>query len=349
MLLGAAALVLLIAGVNVAAMLSARYTARRREMAVRAALGAGRGRLLRQLLTEILMLFAIGAAAGFVVAVGATAALEQLPLPANLPISLELSPDLRVLAFAVGISLLAGLAFGLAPALGAARKDITSRLRADSTGGGRRRSRLGRRDDRRADCADPGAAGGRRAVRARARPGPAGRSRLRHGQRRHRHASIRNRGATTKRGPASSSGTLRERVEGLGTVAAASYTGRLPLMAGSSIDNVMVDGAELAIHYTPVDTDYFRSIGIPVVAGRAFDDTDGRGAPNVAIVNETLARRIAAGRQRHRPHVPLPQHHHHHVVGVARDAKYATLLEDDTALRLLPARADLERRPRRCW
>ena len=99
-LLGAAALVLLIAGVNVAAMLSARYTARRREMAVRAALGAGRGRLLRQLLTEILMLFAIGAAGGFVVAIAATAALEQLPLPANLPISLELSPDLRVLAFA---------------------------------------------------------------------------------------------------------------------------------------------------------------------------------------------------------------------------------------------------------
>ena len=67
-LLGAAALVLLIAGVNVAAMLSARYTARRREMAVRAALGAGRGRLLRQLLTEILTLFALGAGGGFLVA-----------------------------------------------------------------------------------------------------------------------------------------------------------------------------------------------------------------------------------------------------------------------------------------
>ena len=114
---------------------------------------------------------------------------------------------------------------------------------------------------------------------------------------------------------------------GLGTVAAASYTGRLPLMAGSSIDNVMVDGAELAIHYTPVDTDYFRAIGIPVVAGRAFVQADDRGAPNVAIVNETLARRIAPdgrviGRTfRFRNTITTT------IVGVARDAKYATLLE----------------------
>ena len=105
-LLGAAALVLLIAGVNVAAMLSAKYTARRREVAVRAALGAGRARLLRQLLTDILTLFAIGAGGGFLVSTGATAALEQFPLPANLPISLELSPDWRVFAFALGVSLL---------------------------------------------------------------------------------------------------------------------------------------------------------------------------------------------------------------------------------------------------
>ena len=98
-------------------------------------------------------------------------------------------------------------------------------------------------------------------------------------------------------------------------------------MAGSSIDNVTVDGAELPIHYTPVDTDYFRTIGIPVVAGRAFAHSDGRGAPNVAIVNETLARKIAPdgsviGRTfRFRNTITTT------IVGVARDAKYATLLE----------------------
>ncbi len=325
-LLGAAALVLLIAGVNVAAMLSARYTARRREMAVRAALGAGRGRLLRQLLTEILMLFAIGTAAGFVVAVAATAALEQLPLPANLPISLELSPDLRVLAFAVGISLLAGVAFGLAPALGAVRKDITARLRADSTGGGRRRSRLG------------GAMIVGQIALTLVLLVAAGLFARALGQGQQVHPGFDMTSVVTATFDSESWGydeararvffrTLRERVEGLGTVAAASYTGRLPLMAGSSIDNVTVDGAELAIHYTPVDTDYFRTIGIPVVAGRAFAHSDGRGAPNVAIVNETLARKIAPdgsviGRTfRFRNTITTT------IVGVARDAKYATLLE----------------------
>ena len=81
LLLGAACLVLLIAGVNVAAMLSARSLERRRELAVRAALGAGRIRLLRQLLTEILVLFLLGAFGGLIVTHFATAALEQLPSP----------------------------------------------------------------------------------------------------------------------------------------------------------------------------------------------------------------------------------------------------------------------------
>ena len=140
LLLAAAALVLLIAGVNVAAMLSARYIARDREMAVRAALGAGRGRLLRQLLTEVCILFLLGAGGGFVIAQIATAALEQLPLPNNLRLALELSPDLRVLAFAVAVSVMAGLTFGLLPALRGARRDITTRLREDSTGAGVKRS-----------------------------------------------------------------------------------------------------------------------------------------------------------------------------------------------------------------
>lgn len=139
LLLGAATLVLLIAGVNVAGMLSARYAARSREMAVRAALGAGRGRLVRQLLTEVLVLFLLGALGGLVVAQLATAALEQLPLPVNVPVSLELSPDLRVLAFAIAVSLLTGVLFGLAPALRSSRKDVTARLRDGSAASGVRR------------------------------------------------------------------------------------------------------------------------------------------------------------------------------------------------------------------
>jgi hypothetical protein len=120
--------------------------------------------------------------------------------------------------------------------------------------------------------------------------------------------------------------TLRERVQGLDTVTSVSYTGRQPLMGGSSVDNVALDGGELAIHYTPVDVNYFATVGVQVIEGRTFDESIGRGTPRVAIVNETLARRLAPGASaigrtfRFRNEITT-------VIGVARDAKYATLLE----------------------
>ena len=140
LLLGASALVLLIASVNVAAMLSARAAARRREMAVRAALGARRGRLVRQLLTESLVLFFLGSAGGIAIAVTATRALERLPLPDE--ISLDLAPDYRAIAFALVISLVTGVAFGLAPALQVARADIAKRIREDAPSSGVRRTKM---------------------------------------------------------------------------------------------------------------------------------------------------------------------------------------------------------------
>ena len=333
-LLGAASLVLVIAGVNVAAMLSARYTARLREMAVRAALGAGRGRLLRQLLTEILTLFALGAGGGFLIAIAATAALERIPLPANLPLSLELSPDWRVFAFAVGASLITGVIFGLAPAGGAARRDITSRLRADSPGGGARPSRLGRAlvvAQVALSLVLLVAAG----LFARA---------LGQGHRIDPGFEMTNVVTATLDSESwgydesrarAFFGTLRERVDAMDTVAAVSYTGRLPLMGGSSIDNITIDGRELALHYTPVGVNYFSAVGIPVIEGRPFDDSIGRGTPHVAIVNETFARRMAPdgsaiGRTfRFRNELTT-------VIGVARDAKYATLLEQTPPFAYFP-------------
>jgi putative ABC transport system permease protein len=139
LLLGAAGLVLLIASVNVASMLSARAVARQREMAVRSALGAARGRLVRQLLSEIVVLFVIGGLGGVLLALQATAALERLPLPSDPPVSLELSPDLRVLGFALLVSLVTGLVFGLAPAMRGARTDVAALLRDGTAGGGTRR------------------------------------------------------------------------------------------------------------------------------------------------------------------------------------------------------------------
>src|SRR5205085_4207776 len=119
-LLGAVGFVLLIACVNVANLLLARSTRRAHEFAIRSALGAGQGRILRQLLTESTVLAAIGGGLGILLAaIGTRAALRVLPM--TLPRSAEIGMDGRVLVFAAGISLLAGLCFGLMPALKTAK------------------------------------------------------------------------------------------------------------------------------------------------------------------------------------------------------------------------------------
>jgi predicted permease len=335
LLLGAAGLVLLIAGVNVAAMLSARYAARRRELAVRAALGAGRTRLLRQLLTEILALFLLGAVGGFVVAVLATAALERLPLPANVLLSLELSPDWRVLAFALFVSLVTGLIFGLAPARQATRRDLTSCLRDDFAGAGARRTLMGRtlivvqlalslvllvaaglfmRALNQGYRIDPGF--DRDGVTtASLEPESWGypESRAREFYRR-----------------------LRDGVEALPGAAAVSYTGRVPLMHGSSPDRIPAGGgSEVTIHHASVDVDYFTVLRLPVLQGRAFGESDDSRARRVAVVNETLARRLwpdgnAIGRTFRFRDVPTT------IVGIARDAKYASLGESTPPFAYFP-------------
>lgn len=138
-LLGAVAFLLLIACANVAGLLLVRSMRRSGEFAVRRALGAGSGRILSQLLTESLILAGFGGLAGLLIAyLGTRAALRFLP--DALPRSSEVSMDLRVLLFTLGISLLSGVAFGLAPALQFARVDILQVLRQTTrgAGGGRR-------------------------------------------------------------------------------------------------------------------------------------------------------------------------------------------------------------------
>jgi predicted permease len=326
LLLGAAGLVLMIAGVNVAAMLSARSLARRREMAVRAALGAGRGRLLRQLMTEILLLFLLGGLGGILVASLATAGLERLPLPVNVPLTIELSPDWRVLIFALCTALATGGIFGLAPALQSARRDLTSRLRDDGPATGPRRTFMSRtlivgqlalslvllvgaglfmRALDRGQRIDPGfdASG---IVTADLEPEAWG------------YDEARTRVFYD---------TLRERLAAIPGVTAVSASGRLPLMMGSSIDDITVDGAAAApIHMFSVDAGYFDVLRLPILKGRALGTGDGRRAPKVAVVNETMARRFwpdgsAVGRSFGFRGDRVS------IVGIARDAKYATLDE----------------------
>ncbi|HKG91321.1 MAG TPA: ABC transporter permease [Gemmatimonadaceae bacterium] len=337
-LFGAAALVLLIASVNVASMLSARAVARQREMAVRTALGAGRGRLVRQLLTEILLLFGMGAVGGVLLAMQATAALERLPLPSDPPVSLELSPDPRVLAFALLVSLLTGLLFGLAPALRGARTDVASLLRDGSAASGTRRRLAGNalivgqlalslvllvaaglllRALGRGSRVDPGFDLSGVAVAP---------------------LNTESWGYDATRGREFYR-ALREQVAALPGVTAASYTMHLQLTMHHNGDEIQVDGAAAAhapgggdrpgvvpVWYAEVDADYFAAMRVPLLRGRDFAPTDDERAPGVAIVNETLARQLwpdgsALGRTFGFRGKRVT------IIGIARDAKYHKLDE----------------------
>ena len=328
-LFGAAGLVLVIACVNVASMLSARAMARRREMAVRAALGAGRARLIRQLLTESIMLSGAGAAVGVAVAWIASSLLESLPLPVDSSLTLELTPDPRVLAFAAGLSVVTGIVFGLAPALRGTSADVATRLREDSaaSAGGKRRA-------------------GNALIVAQlalaltllvtaglfARSLLAGTS-IDPGFEMAHVATLRMNteawGYTPEQGRAFYQ-EVRRRAEALPGVAAVSSTTVVPLAAqGSStrIDaSAFGESPKLTVSISAVDPGYFSVLDIPLVRGRAIDATDDERTAPVVVINETLERQLTSsrggtalgrtfgfGRRRVT------------VVGVARDAKYNDL------------------------
>jgi len=134
------ALVLLVACVNIANLLLARAATRRKEIAVRLAVGAGRWRLIRQLLTESVLLAVIGGVVGLLFARLCMRALLTY-LPQETQTALDVAPDARVLVFTLAISVLTGLLFGLAPAWQATRLDLTASLK-DQTGASASRSRL---------------------------------------------------------------------------------------------------------------------------------------------------------------------------------------------------------------
>jgi putative ABC transport system permease protein len=297
LLLGAVAFVLLIACVNVANLLLARAAARRREMAVRTALGAGRARLVAQALTETLVLGGAGGIAGLFVAYWSIGLLRQVTIDAPIVALQQVALDGRILVFTFGVTLVSGMLVGLLPAWHASRTDVNDALR-DGTrnpGGIRRRLRvvlvvseialaslllvsagLTLRSFRALLQSDPGFRADGVLTASISLP-PA-------------------RYADAERVRVAF-GDIEARVAALPGVAAVGATTHLPLSGMDSRRGVAIEGREpvpdapTRAHWRIVSPAYFRAMGMRLVSGREFSSTDTANSPPVLVINETMARR----------------------------------------------------------
>jgi len=332
LLLAVVGLVLLIACANVGNLLLARASARRREIAVRLAIGASRWRLVRQLLTESLLLALIGAAGALALSVWSSKLLLSL-FSLNETGGLDLGIDWRVLAFTFVVSLLAGVLFGIAPALESSRPDSVEALKVETGGHGQRRftlrqalvvtqvslsltllivSGLFLQSLSRALAFDPGFASQNLLL-----------------------ASLETRGAAiSKEQGQGFYRQLLEQIKSLPGVRAASLTGIAPLGGGGQRRSVQIEGYEarsnnsLEINCNVVGLDYFNTMGIPLAQGRDFNAQDGEGNPRVVIINEELARRYFTGESPIGKRLSFDAGREYVVIiGVARSAKYRELRE----------------------
>jgi predicted permease len=337
-LLVVSGLVLLIASVNVASMLLARAVARRREIAVRIALGAARARLIRQLLTESLILFAAGGVLGVGLAFMATRALSSLPLPVDVPIAIDASPDARAIIVTLVVALATGVVFGLAPALQGSREDVATTLRGDTSGSGRSRSRL-----RNALVIGQLAA----SLLLLTASGLFLRA-LSSGQRVDPGYDIDH--VTTASFDVGLAGydtvrarqfyaALDQRVRHLPGVTGVAYTRLLPLSMNSSCYDVAVQGAPKTVRQacaTLVGGDYFDVMRQPIIAGRALLPTDNETAPKVAVVSQRFAERAFGGQPAIGRTFKLDSTATITIVGVTRNVKFSRLDEKLEPFMYLP-------------
>ena len=332
LLMGMVSFVLLVACANVSGILLARGAARRREIAVRLSLGAGRGRLVRQLLTETALLFAIGGAAGFALAHGLTSLLLNWLSALPFPIVLSLSLDSRVIALTTGMSLVAALASGLAPALQTSAAQPAGALKDDAQGFSSR-SRL-----RHAFLVAQVAlsvtlvVGAGLFARAIARAGAVNPGYDPHGIElttidlsmvRYDH------GATLAFWR-----TLLDRVRELPGVEQATLARVLPGGFESMELGLGLPGASADEEFQPdsniVDPGYFATLRIPILAGRDFNMADRDGGQLVAIVGETAARRFWPGESAIGKHLSQRTRtgtRDYRVVGVAGEVTSTSLID----------------------
>jgi putative ABC transport system permease protein len=296
-LLGAVGCVLLIACANIANLLLARATARHREISIRAALGASRARLVRQLLTESVLLALCGGLAGMLLARWGLDALLALA-PANLPRVTDIHLDAGVLVFSLALSVITGLVFGIAPAWLAARADVNEALKQGSRGSteggarGRLRSALVVIEVTFALMLLGGAGLLARSFMqlAHVDPGftPENATVLR--------LSLPQKKYALPEQQTAFADALLERMKTLPGVQAAGLTHSMPLVSdyvlGFNIEGrPAIAPSDLpSTNYYAVTPEYFRAMGIRLVRGRIFTARDDAKAPRVAIINETMAR-----------------------------------------------------------
>ena len=333
-LMAAVAIVLLIACANIANLLLARAASRRKEIAVRLALGSTRWRMLGQMLTESFVLASCGAAVGLTLAFWTARSLPAFLPPYGIQVSFDTRPDVVVLAFTLGLTVITTVLFGLAPALQASKPDLVAALKdnAAALGQGQRKFPLQHalvisqmalstvalisaglfvRSLREAYEADPGF-DPHRVLLASFDPFLSGHD-DNHGREFYRR--------------------LIERVRTLPGVQSVTLARRLPLtLSGIAFANVVIDGytpakdEDMHLNYETVGPDYFRTMRIPLVQGRDFDERDNEHARGVVIINETMARHYWTGGDALGRRIKLDKSWLQ-IVGIAKDVKNRTLNE----------------------
>ena len=297
-LLGAVGFVLLIACANVANLLLARSAARQKEIAIRAAMGASRTRVLRQMLTESVLLSAMGGAAGLLLSLWLTDLLTAI-LPEGAPRLDQVGIDYRVLTFAFGVSALAGILFGLVPALQASKLDVNRALKEGGRSGEAHRRTSARsllligevalslmllvgaglliKSFLRLQEVRPGFTAQNVLIANLALPYP-----------KYDYPQF-----------VEFFRQLKERLEVVPGIEAVGGAINLPLNAsGYGIGRSFIpEGRPLTVDesfdamYSTITGDYFRALQIPLLAGRLFESRDNAEAPKVVVINETLAKR----------------------------------------------------------
>jgi putative ABC transport system permease protein len=295
-LLGAVGFVLLVACVNIANLLLSRATARRREIAIRAALGAGRSRVIRQLLTESVLLGLLGGALGVLLGVWGTGLLVSLA-PAETPRLAEVGLDGRVLGFTFLLSLATGVVFGLAPALQASKLNLNEAFKEGGRGGGARNRTRNLLVVAEVALSLILLVGAGLLIRSFAGltavdPGFDPRNVLAQyvGLPEYRYAERAQQAAFYEQ--------LLERVRQAPGVEAAGVI--FPLALTDRVSNrFTIEGRapaspneRLSAYFRSVSSDYFRAMGIRLIEGRSFSRNDGAQSAPVVIINETMARRF---------------------------------------------------------